>query len=330
MRLNFLSVAFLLKWLVAAAFCFAPAAVFAQPKYPDKPIQLIVPYAVGSASDITFRLLAEHMSNQLGRRVVAENVTGASGLIGLEKGRRAAPDGYTLVGTSDTVLIYLPLLLKAATFNPVTDFEPISVLAEVEWVLVTPPSFSPKTLTELIAHVKANPGKVAYSSGGHGSPQHVAMEYLNSRAGLEMIHVPYKGLTPAVLGVVSGDVQMLWASVAGAGPLIREGRLRAIAMATAKRSEILPQVPTASEAGLPGFEFASWISLSGPPGMSPEHVRVLQEATAKAFADPGIRAKLFAAGLNPVASTPGDFRKRLAADNTKLTGLVRSINIKPE
>lgn len=299
-------------------------------KYPERPISLIAPYAAGSASDITFRLVAEHISGQLGRRVNVENVTGASGLIGTEKGRKAPADGYTLIGLSDTVLIYLPLLLQAATFDPVKDFEPISIISEVEWVLVTHPSFPAKTLSELVAHVRREPGKLAYSSGGYGSPQHVAFEYLQSKTGMDMVHVPYKGLTPAVLAVVAGEVSMLWASIATAGPHIKEGRLRAIATAGLQRSDSLPDVPTASEAGLPGFEFSSWICLTGPAGMSQQHVGVLQQAVAKAVADPAVRARLMAAGMKPVASSTEELRKRLAADNRKLTDLVRSTNMKRE
>lgn len=310
-------------------FALSTGLAYAQ-KYPYKPIALIAPYAAGSASDITFRVVAEHMSTQLGRRVNVENVTGASGLIGTEKGRKAPADGYTLIGLSDTVLIYLPLLLQAATFDPVKDFEPISLITEVEWVLVTHPSFPAKTLTDLVAHVRREPGKIVYSSGGYGSPQHVAVEYLQSKTGMNMVHVPYKGLTPAVLAAVAGEVSMLWASIATAGPHIKEGRLRPIATAGLQRSESLPDVPTANEAGLPGFEFSSWICLTGPAGMPQEHVRVLQQAVAKAVADPAVRTRLMAAGMKPVASSTEELRRRLAADNRKLTDLVRSTNMKRE
>jgi tripartite-type tricarboxylate transporter receptor subunit TctC len=314
---------------VALAFALSTGLAFPQ-TYPDKPISLIAPYAAGSASDITFRVLAEHMSGQLGRRINVENVTGASGLIGTEKGRRAAPDGYTLIGLSDTVLIFLPLLMKAATFDPLKDFEPISIITEVEWVLVTHPSFPAKTLSELIAYVRREPGKVIYSSGGYGSPQHVAMEYMQSKAGMDMVHVPYKGQTPALLATVAGEVSVFWSSTATAAPHIKEGRLRALATAGAQRSDTLPDIPTAIEGGLPGFEFLSWTCLTAPVGMPQEHVRVLQQAVAKAVADPAVKARFTAGGMKPVGSSTEELRKRLAADNQKLTELVRSANMKRE
>lgn len=299
-------------------------------EFPQRTISMIVPFAVGSASDLTLRLIADFMSTELGKPVVVENVSGASGLIGIERARRAAPDGYTIVGLSDTLLIYLPLLVKSAKFDPMKDFDLLSVAAEAEWVLVTHPSYPARSLQELIRTVQASPQKPTYSSGGHGSPQHVAMAYLESRTGISLIQVPYKGATPAMMGVAAGDVPMMLVSIAPSLQLIKDGRLRAIATLGPARSELLPNIPTVDESGLAGFEFSSWVALGIPAGVPPRRAAILQRAMQNAVADPTIRGKLLAAGLKPIGSSTTDANKRLAADNRKLGALVHSIGLKPE
>jgi tripartite-type tricarboxylate transporter receptor subunit TctC len=312
--------------IVANALLMMPA--HAQ-KYPERPITLIVPFAAGSAATIVYRLVAETIKAELGQPVVLEILPGAAGLVGLEKGRRAPSDGYTLVGSSDAILIYPPLLLKSATFDPLTDFEPISMIASVDWVLVAHSSFPAKNLQEVIKAVKADPN-TTYSSGGFGSGQHVGMEYFAQRAGIAMRQIPYKGITPALTAVAGNEVSLMLTSIATSLPFIKEGRLRAIAVPSAVRSTQLPDVPTFIEAGLPGFEFGSWISMSAPLKVSQDKIELIQRAIAKSMADPAIRAQLLTAGLTPVGSTPDEMRRRLTSDNRKLTDLVRSLGIKPE
>ena len=319
---------------VVLALVISPSLVAAQTgqneEFPQRTISMIVPFAVGSASDLTLRLIADFMSTELGKAVVVENVSGASGLLGIERARRAAPDGYTIVGLSDTLLIYLPLLVKSAKFDPMKDFELLSVSAEAEWVLVTHPSYPARSLQELIRTVQVSPQKLTYSSGGHGSPQHVAMAYLESRTGMSLIQVPYKGATPAMMGVATGDVPMMLVSIAPSLPLIKDGRLRAIATLGTVRSELLPNIPTVAESGLVGFEFSSWVALGTPAGVPPRRSAILQRAMQNAVADPTIRGKLLAAGLKPIGSSTMDANQRLVADNRKLGALVNSIGIKPE
>ena len=318
---------------LAWAACFLVLTTTAgaqQSAFPDRQVTLIIPAAVGSGSDLALRLVGNYMADDLGKPVVVENMAGASGLMAVERARRSPPDGYTIIGISDVTLIYLPLLMKAATFDPAKEFAPVTLVAEVEWALVTHPSFPAATLKELLAAVKASPQKVQYASGGQGSPQHVAMAYLGSMAGLNIEPVPYKGAVPALNGVLAGDVPMMITSLAASLPFIKDGRLRALATTGSTRSALLPNVPTFAEAGLPCYEFTSWMALGAPVGVSADRVAALQKSANKALADPAIKAKLIASGLKPLGGTPADMRGRLDADSRKLGDLVRSIGIQPE
>lgn len=316
--------------LVAVAGLNPPGVRAADPAFPDRQISLIAPYAVGSAADVSLRLVAAHMATDLGKPVVVENVTGASGLIGVERGRRSKPDGYTVLGLSDTVLIYLPLLLKNATFEPLKDFEHVSLVAEVEWVLVTNPKLPANRVADFVALAKNRSTPLTYASGGHGSPQHVAAEYLATKTGTRYEHIPYKGTTPALQAVLAGEVDFMLVSIAPAVPHLKEGRVRGLGTLGATRSELLPDTPTIREQGYADFEFTSWISLGTPAGVPKGTIETLARATAKALEDPSIRQKLLAAGMKPRSSSPAELTARLQADNGKLTELVRLIGIRPE
>ena len=319
--------AYVVAALLTAA---APIAAAQLAAFPDRQILLIIPAAVGSGSDLALRLVGNSIAEDLGKPVVVENMPGASGLMAVERARKSPPDGYTVIGISDVTLIYLPLLMKAATFEPTKDFAPVTLVAEVEWALVTHPSFPANNLHELMAAVKASPQKVQYATGGQGSPQQVAMAYLGSMAKLDIEPVAYKGATPALVGVVAGDVPMMITSLAASLPYIKDGRLRAIATTGSTRAALSPNVPTLAEAGLPGYEFTSWMALGAPVGVSSDRIAVLQRSANKALADPAVKAKLVAAGLKPLGGTPADMRSRLDADSRKLGDLVRSIGIQPE
>ena len=298
--------------------------------YPAKPITLVLPVAAGSSGDTAFRVLAEKMYGKLGQPLVLENTTGAAGLIGIERGRRAPPDGYTLLGGNDSGLIYLPLLNKNATYDPRKDFEPITQVADIEWVLVVNPAFPAQTVADLIKLAKERPGKIDYASGGPGSPQQVIMELFKKRAGIDLMHVPYKGATPALTDVVSGTVAVGFQGIAVAKPYLQNGRLRALATTGLTRSVLLPDVPTVAESGFPGFEYHSWVGLLFPANTSREQVNVIHEAAVAALADPAVRASFAASGLTPVGNTPEQFRKNLVLDYSRLSDLVNSIGLKIE
>lgn len=329
MHLSMNLMALLAAVFVATAVPQRASAQAAAP-FPERQISLLIPAAVGSGSDMALRLVGNYMAEDLGKPIVVENLPGASGLIAAERTRRAPPDGHTLIGISDVTLIYLPLTLKAATFDPVKDFSAVTLVAEVEWALVTHPSFPANNLRELITAVKASPQRVQYASGGPGSPQHVAMAYLGSMAKLDIEPVPYKGATPALTGVLSGDVPMMISSLATSLPFIKDGRLRVIATTGSARSALLPAAPTLAEAGLPGYEFSSWMALSTPASVPGDRITALQKSANKALSEPAIRAKLIAAGLKPLGGSPADMRSRLDADSKKLGAVVRSIGLQPE
>ena len=308
-----------------------PGHVLAQATvaYPERPILMIVPLAAGSAADASLRLIANKMSADLGKPVTVENVAGAAGIIGAERGSRAAPDGYTVIGISDSVLTSAPQMQKNARFDPLKDLAPVAQLADINWVLVAHPSFPPKTVAELVALAKGKPGSIDYSSGGLGSPQQMAMELFKSKAGINLTHVPYKGATAALTDVVAGVVPVTFTAVSIAQPFIEAGTLKALATGGAKRSALLPNVPTVGEAGVAGYEWKTWVSLMAPPNTPPEIVAKLNTAALAALKDPDVNSKLVATGFTPTGNTPEQFRANLAKDYATMTEIIKSAGITP-
>src|ERR1700694_3275738 len=227
----------------------------AQSAYPTKPIHMVVPLAAGSAVDNAMRILAQRMTENMGQGIVIDNQPGAAGLIGAERVAKAAPDGYTIGGFNDSIMTMLPNLHAKLSWDILKDFEPVSLVATVEWGLVTSNDSPYRSAADLIAAAKANPGKINYGSGGNGSPQHVAMELFASTAGISLMHVPYKGATQAAVGVAAGEVAVAFQGLATVAGLAKSGKLRIIGVATAQRLPQFSDVPTVAESGLPGFEF---------------------------------------------------------------------------
>jgi tripartite-type tricarboxylate transporter receptor subunit TctC len=313
-------------------FCACCSGAHAQgaPGYPTHPLTLILPFAPGSSGDISLRSLTDRMTAFLGQPSIADNVVGAAGLIGAEKGRVAAPDGYTIIGMADSTLILLPLLNKNARFDPLKDFEPIIQVASIDWILVANPTFPGSTLADLIRLAKAQPGKIDYASGGQASPQYVITELFKARAGIDLTHVPYKGATPAMVDVVAGSVPIMFNAIAIASPFLKSGKLKAIATAGRKRSPLFPDVPTMIEAGLPDFEYASWVGLLAPRGTPPAVVTVLHDAAAKALADPAMEARFLANGMTPIGNSSAAFKTNLGHEYKRLADLIKSANLKIE
>jgi tripartite-type tricarboxylate transporter receptor subunit TctC len=316
---------------VCACMTISPAAAQETnaADYPSRGITMVMPLAAGSAGDVLGRLVGAKMALDLGRPIVSENVTGASGAIGIERVLRAAPDGYTLLGTGDNQLIYAPLFNKSARFDPRTDLAPITQLAVLDWALVANPAFPAKTISELTALAKARPGVINFASGGVGSAQQIAMELLMARSHIKLTHVPYRGVTPALNDVVAGVVPLIFTAVSVAVPYLPDGKLRVLATTGRQRSTLLPDVPTVAESGIAGFEFTTWMGLLAPKGTPTAIVERLNRSAATAVKDAALRPQMAAGGFAPVGNSPAEFKAVLASDYQRIADVVREAGIAP-
>jgi len=324
-----------MKKLACFAFAFALVvaagiAPFARAQsYPAKPIQMVLPLQAGSSFDVVLRLVAQKMSENLGQAVVVDNQPGAAGMIGAERFMRAAPDGYTLGVFNDSLLTMVPNLRKVA-YDPVTSFSPVSLVVNNSWVLIAHPSLPAKDVAELIALARAKPGALNYSSGGNGSPQHVAMALFESMAGIKLTHVPYKGTTQATIDVMSGQIPMMFSATNSVLSQIREGKLRALAVGSATRSPSLPAVPTVAETGLPGYEFVTWMGMFAPLNTPKDIVARLNTEVARALAAPDLRDKLVAQAVEPRPSTPEELSAVTRARLAQMAKLIKEAGIVAE
>jgi tripartite-type tricarboxylate transporter receptor subunit TctC len=298
--------------------------------YPNKPIRIIVPLAAGSAVDNAARIVAQKMSQSMGQGIVIENQVGASGLIGADRVAKSPPDGYTLGGFNDSIMTMLPNLQAKMSWDIVRDFEPISLVATIEWGLVVPADARPRSAADLIASARKTPGQINYGSGGNGSPQHIAMALFASQAGVTMTHVPYKGATQAAMGVAGNEVNAAFQGVATVNSLVRAGKLRLIAVTAPRRLPQFPEVPTVSESGLPGFEFNSWFALMAPAGTPKAIVNTLHLEINKALADPEVREKLLAQGLSPRGTSPEELARDMRAQLARYAALIKQAGITAE
>jgi tripartite-type tricarboxylate transporter receptor subunit TctC len=317
----------MLKFLAAALLSWSFAC--SAQDYPAKPILFLMPLQAGSAVDVMVRIVAEKMSAGLGRQVLVENQPGAAGMIGAERVKRAAPDGYTIGVLNDSILTMIPNV-RPVPYDPVKDFVPIGVVAGITWVLVANNDLPVKTVGDLVAYAKSRPGKLDYSSGGVGSPQHVAMEAFKAQTGVYLVHIPYRGATAAAVDVISNQVQVHFSAVSIVQPYITSGRVRALGVPSAKRSPLLPNVPTMAEAGLPGFEWQTWASLVAPVGTPKPIIDRLNAELVKAINSPDVREKLIAQGLDPVGSPPETVTKWTQDGLKRMKGIVERAGIKGE
>ena len=300
--------------------------VWAQ-SYPQKPIRLIVPLAAGSAVDNAARIVMQKVATNMGTAIAIENQAGAAGLIGADRVAKSTPDGYTLGGFNDSIMTMLPNLQAKMPWDILKDFEPISLVATVEWGVVVPADSAIKTAADLIAAAKKAPGQLNYGSGGNGSPQHIAMALFASQAGVQLTHVPYKGATQAAVGVAGHEVQVAFQGIATVSSLIKAGKLRLIAVTTPRRLPQFPDVPTVSESGLSGFEFNSWFAMMAPAGTPKPIVEKLHAEITKALADSGIKEQLFGLGLSPRGTSPDQLATDLRTQYAKYGNLIRQANI---
>jgi tripartite-type tricarboxylate transporter receptor subunit TctC len=302
----------------------------AQVGYPSKPIRLIVPLAPGSAVDNAARLLTQKMGESMGQSFVVENVVGSSGLIGAERVARAAPDGYTLGGYNDSILTMVPHMMPRMPWNALTDFDPVSLVGTIEWGLIVKADSPHKTVADLLAAARAQPGKLNYGSGGNGSPQHIGMALLLNRTGLDVVHVPYKGATPAAVGVAAGEVDVGMQGLGTVVSLVQAGRLRLLAVGTPARMPQFPNVPTFAEAGVPGFTFNSWFAMVAPAGTPKDIVARLNAEITKALADTATRDRLVALGVTPRGTLAADFGQATKAQYELYRKLIADQNIKAD
>jgi tripartite-type tricarboxylate transporter receptor subunit TctC len=324
------------KWfascLGAALVCglgVAPGLASAQTGFPNKPIRLIVGFAPGGSTDIIGRLIAQRLSERLGQNVVVENRAGAGGTLGADAAAKAAPDGYTLtLGTTSTHAIAAGAYSKLP-YNPVNDFTPISLVAITPYLLVVNPQVKANNLPEFVSLVKSQPGKLNYASAGNGTATHLAMEMLKDAAKVDLIHIPYKGNAPADVAILGGEVQAVFGSMPALLQHAKGGKVRPLAVGTASRSPALPDVPTVSEQGYPGFDAALWLGIMGPANMPADVVARLHKEIASIVATPEYKASMDANGAEPLASkTPAEFRDMLRSQVTKYVAITKAVGIK--
>jgi len=324
---------FLLSRFLAAAvatICVAmPAREAAAQRFPEKPVRMVVPFPPGGGSDILARAVAPKLSEHLGQPVVIENRGGAGGNIGSEAVAKATADGYTILFGSNTLAINAGLYPKLP-FDPGKDFAPVGMVAMAPMVLVVHPLVAANSVKDLVALAKASPDKLNYSTPGNGTPHHLAAELFNRLAGVRITHVLYKGAGPALTDLLGGQTQVAVLTLAAAKPHIASGKLKAMGVASAKRSQVMPELPTIAEAGIAGYEAELWFALFAPAGTSREIVTRLNADLNKALAAPEVQERLSQQGFDIASGTPDRLGESLKADLAKYGRLIREAGIRAE
>ena len=318
-----------MRTLVVLLAMLVSHAALAQ-AWPNRPVRLLVPFAAGAGTnDIMARLVGQHVGAGLGQPVVIENRPGAGGIAGTEAAAKAAPDGYTFLMTNVS-LVTSAYLYARLPYDPQKDFLPVSLVATAPLMLVVHPSVAAKSVQELVVLAKANPGRLTYGSGGVGSTPHLSGELFKSLAGIDAVHVPYKGGAPALNDLLGGQLSFMIENVPGTMPFVKGGKLRALAITSAQRSPLEPALPTMAESGVPGYEVVGWQGLFAVAGTAPEIVARLQAEVARALRLPEVRERLAALGAEPVGSTPEEFGAFLRSEMTLWGRIIREKGIRSE
>jgi tripartite-type tricarboxylate transporter receptor subunit TctC len=297
--------------------------------FPDKPVKIIVGFTPGGTADGVARILAQALGGRMGQSFVVENKAGANGNLATDFVAHAPPDGYTIFFTSIGHAVN-PSLYKDAKYDPVKDFSPIGQVLSAPNVLVVPGNSPFNTLKDMVAYAKANPGKLTFASSGIGASVHLSGELFKDQAGVDLLHIPYKGTGSLMPDLLSGTVAMAFPNLPSALPLIKSGKLKALGVTTSKRSEAAPQIPTIAEAGVPGYDMSTWYGLIGPARMAPDVVKRLNEELQAVLHDPEIRARLLAQGVDPVTGSPQEFAAFLQQEQVKWSGTLKRSKIVAE
>jgi tripartite-type tricarboxylate transporter receptor subunit TctC len=297
--------------------------------YPTRPVRAVVAFAPGGVTDTFARLMAQKLTEQLGKQVYVENIAGASGNLGTGQVAKAAPDGYTILFAFSSHVVN-PTLFARVPYDPIKDFDPVTLAVASTTVLTVNPSVPAKTVKELVDLIKANPGKYSFGSAGAGTQAHLAGEQFRLSLGLDLVHVPFGGGGPAVAAVVAGHTPISFGSPQAAMQHVREGTVRALAVTSKARSQIFPDVPTMTEVGYPQIEGDSWVGILVPAGTPAEIIAVLYRDSAKILAQPDMKERLAGLGYDLVASTPKEFATRMAAEIEMWAKVIRAANIKPQ
>ena len=312
----------------------AIATAAAAADYPSQPIRIVVPWTAGGFTDVLGRLLAEKMTRTMGQPVVVDNRPGASGGIGSEYVSRSAPNGYVLLLTTSDALVWNinvaeahasnPAANPKPTYDPMNDFTQIVLMGTQPVLLWVGNDVPARTVAEFVAMAKAKPGSVSYGSSGEGSAVHLAMEMFSAASGIKMIHVPYKGINPALMDLLGGQIQAVFLSLQGAGGNFKSGKLRALAITSLTRSALVPEVPTLAESGYPNFQLTLWYALAGPKGLPADVIDKLNQAVKAALSAPDVRERLTSGNTTPIGSTPEESRVFLVNEIAKWSGAVRA------
>ena len=313
----------------AALAAAATGVAFAQAGYPSKPVRMVVPSSAGGGTDIVARIISPELSKRLGQQVVIDNRPGAGTMIGIEVAAKSPPDGYTLLMGLSTLAIN-SALYKKVPYDPVRDFAPITQAVSSAGIIVVHPSVPVKTVKELIAFARARQGQLNYASAGTGTYPHMTMELFLSMAKLKMVHIPYKGSAPAMIGMVGGQVSTMAATILTGMPHIRSGRLRPLGITSAVRSSIAPKIPTIAEAGLPGYESVQWYGMLAPARTPKDIITRLHAEATGVLRQPEIKERMAADGADTVGSSPEEFTRYIQSELTKWAKVAREAGIQPE
>ena len=312
-----------------ALICASAPSAGAAPDYPTRPVRLLVPFAPGGGADALARIITPRLTETMGQQWVVDNRGGAGGNIAAETVARAGPDGYTVFMGFSTVLTVNPSLYKLS-FDMQKDLQPVTLLATAQYILVVNPSVQASSVKELVALMKQKPKSLNFASAGVGSPLHLAGELVQRRAGVQMVHIPYKGGGPAAAAVLANEAQVLFGSVASSLPHVKSGRLKALATTGLKRAKVAPDLPTMAESGFPGFDVTTWYSLMVPAGTSANIVKRMRDDAIKALQRPDVQQVMAAQGLEVETSTPQELAQRIRAETKTWADLIKSAGIKAE
>ena len=317
------------SYLLAIMVAMVPVVAAAQ-SYPSKPIRLVVPFGAGSNTDILARTMAARIAESWGQQVIVDNRPGAGGNIGTDLVAKAPADGYTIVLGAASVLAINQSLYSTMPYDSATAFAPITNMVKTTNVLIVNPSLPVKSVGDLIAYGKANPGKLTFASAGAGGTIHLSGELFQSMTGVNMVHIAYKSSPIAHIDIISGQVQLMFDAMPTALPQVKAGKLRALAVTTAKRSSQLPELPTIAEAGVPGFEAAGWFGFAAPAGTPQETVGKLHKEMVRILNLPDVRERLVGLGAEPVGDTPEEFAKFIKSEAAKWGKVIKALNLKIE